>query len=186
MKQICLIVALILLALTGCKAENDCLQQGIALRDKLTSQKCSFTAKIVADYEDKTYSFAMGCSTDADGNLSFIVKEPQTIAGIAGNLTGSSGYLTFDDTALAFPLLADGEVSPVSGPWLLINTLRSGYLAAAGEEGSSIRLTLHDSYEADSLLVDVWLDENSVPQRAEILWQGRRVLSLHIEDFLFV
>lgn len=185
MKKLRLLLILCFL-LTGCRAEDDCLRQGIALREKLMAQRCSFTAQITTDFGDKLYTFSMGCSTDQEGNVSFIVLAPESISGISGTLSASSGFLTFDDQALAFPLLADGEVSPVSAPWLLINTLRSGYLAAAGAEGESVRLTLNDSYEEDALQLDVWLDGDSFPKRAEILWQGRRVLSIHIENFTFV
>lgn len=162
------------------------MQKGIDLREKLMSGRCSFTSRITADFGDHIYTFSMGCSTDAQGNVSFIVLSPESISGISGTLSASSGFLTFDDHALAFPLLADGEVSPVSAPWLLVNTLRGGYLTAAGMEGESVRLTLNDSYEEDALQLDVWLDRDCYPERAEILWQGRRVLSLHIENFTFV
>ena len=150
------------------------------------SQRCSFTAEITADFGDKTYTFTMGCTSDPDGTMSFIVLAPESISGITGKLTGASGYLTFDDAALAFPLLAEGELSPVTAPWLLANTLRSGYLASAGEDGAHRHLTLHDSYETDALQVDVWLDSNGIPQHGEFLWRGRRILSLHIKDFLLV
>lgn len=185
MKRLCLLTV-IFVVLTGCQSEDAQLLSGIRLREKMIAQRCTFVAEIIADYGDRTYTFSMGCSTDPQGNVSFIVISPESISGIAGRLSATSGFLTFDDTALAFPLLADGEVSPVSAPWLLINTLRAGYLTAAGEDGDAVRLTLNDSYEEDPLQIDVWLDENELPQRAEILWQGRRVLSIHIKDFAFV
>ena len=175
-----------MLFLLGCSSTDDHIQTGLALREKLTQRNCSFTSEIIADYGDRTYTFTMGCSADTNGNISFIVLAPESISSIAGKLTGSSGFLTFDDTALAFPLLADGEVSPVSAPWLLINTLRSGYMVSAGAENNGIRLTIHDSYAQDALQLDIWLDSNELPKYCEILWQGRRVLSLHIKEFAFV
>lgn len=179
-------IVMILFMLAGCKSQDDCLQRGMVLREKLLTNSCSFTVDITADYGDKSYSFSMGCTADPEGNLKFIVLLPESISGIAGKLTNTSGFLTFDDTALAFPLLADGEVSPVSAPWLLISTLRGGYLSSAGMEGESLRLTIHDSYEEDALQLDIWLDENDLPGRAEILWQGRRVLSMEVKDFTIV
>ena len=185
MKKICLLCAILLL-LSGCANQNDRLQQGMKLRDRLMRETCRFTADITADYGDYSYSFTMECSTDDKGSVLFSVRAPESITGISGKLTPESGFLTFEDTALAFPLLADGEVTPVSAPWLLISTLRGGYLLAAGEDGQLCRLTFHDSYEEDALQVDVWLNEENLPLDAEILWQGRRVLSIHIEDFVFV
>ena len=171
------------LSLCGCGMKGDAEARGLALREKLLNHGCSFIAEITADFGDKTYTFSAGCTADNDGTVKFIVKEPQSIAGIAGTLTKENGYLTFDDAALAFPLLAEGEVSPVSAPWILMQTLKGGYLSSACMEDSYARLTIHDSYENDALQLDIWLDENDLPCRADILWQGRRVLSVVVKDF---
>ena len=156
------------------------------MREKLLAQSCSFVAQVTADYGDNTYAFRVGCTANKDGDVSFIVIAPESISGISGTIKADSGFLTFAEAVLAFPLLADGEVSPVSAPWLMIKSLRSGYLSSAGMDGDMLLLTINDSYEADALQVDVWLDEEDLPKQADILWQGRRVLSLGIEDFAFV
>ena len=112
------------------------------------------------------------------------MDQPDSISGIRGTLSAVGGKFTFDeDRAIAFPMLAEGEVSPVSAPWLLYNTLRSGYISACGMEGERLRITLNDSYEEESLQVDVWLDSNNRPEFAEILWQGRRVLSISVSNY---
>lgn len=180
------ILLVVCIVMCGCGGQEDALSCGLSLREKMLSHGCSFTAEITADYGDKTYAFSMGCTADTDGTLKFIVTAPESIAGISGTITKDAGYLTFDDAALAFPLLADGEASPVSAPWILVNTLRSGYLSSAGMEDSCIRLTIHDSYEEDALQLDIWLDEDEVPIQSDIIWQGRRVLSVTVKDFTFV
>lgn len=152
----------------------------------MLQQSCSFVAQITADYGDKSYTFSTGCTADTEGNLSFVVLTPEPIGGITGKITSQNGYLTFDDTVLAFPLLADGEVSPVSAPWLMVRTLRSGYLKSAGIDGDRLLLTIFDSYEEDALQLDIWLDDENRPVYADILWQGRRVLSITVKDFAFV
>ncbi len=162
------------------------MQRGLALRERLLNQSCSFVAQITADFGDKTHTFRVGCTADTSGEVSFVVIAPESISGIMGSMKADSGYLTFDDTVLAFPLLADGEVSPISAPWLLIKTLRSGYMASAGMDGNELLLTLSDSYEENALHVDIWLTREDIPVRCEILWQGRRILSVEIEDFSFV
>ena len=173
--------------LSGCSGKNDLSDRAVALRSKLqAAQGCSFDASVTADYGDKTYTFAMGCRVDAHGNLSFTVKEPESIAGISGVIDNSGGKLTFDDHMLAFPMLADGQVSPVSGPWILMKTLRSGYLTSCGMEAGYVRVAIDDSYADDALHLDIWLDEKDLPKRGEILWKGRRILSLDIENFVFL
>lgn len=181
-----LAVLLISVMLCGCSRENTAMQRGMELREKMLRSSCSFTADITADYGDRTYTFQMGCTADTEGNLKFVVLAPESIASITGEIRGGSGYLTFGETALAFPLLADGEVSPVSAPWLLAATLRGGYLASAGMEGENPHLTLYDSYQEDALQLDVLLNEQNAPMSCEILWQGRRVLSVCVKDFSFV
>lgn len=182
-------LALLILALilVGCSRNDDCMTRGIALREKLLqSAGYSFDAEITADYGDKTYEFSMHCTVDQSGKLTFRVSEPESISGISGVISGVGGQLTFDDTVLAFDLLADGEVSPVSAPWILIKTLRGGYLSSCGIEEECLRLTIDDSYEEDALQLDIWLDSQDLPDHAEILWQGRRVLSLDVDNFTFV
>jgi hypothetical protein len=82
--------------------------------------------------------------------------------------------------------LPEGEISPVTAPWLFLRTLRSGYIRACGTDGDSLQVTVDDSYEADALQLDIWLSSADIPQRAQVLWHGRRVLSLGIENFDFV
>ena len=181
-----LAVLAVVLFLTGCVSENSQMERAMNLRSKLLAQPCSFTAEIAADYGDKVFQFAVDCKMDTQGALEFAVTAPETISGIAGNISNKGGKLTFDEEALSFPLLAQGEVTPISAPWVLMHTLRSGYLTSCGMEGGVIRLAIDDSYADNALHLDIWLDEADLPARGEILWQGRRILSITIRDFVFV
>ena len=91
-----------------------------------------------------------------------------------------------DETALCFPLLTDGQLSPASAPWIFLKTLRSGYLTSACMEDEMLRLTMDDTYEENALHLDIWLDGERIPVRADILYDGRRILSVEVEDFVFV
>jgi len=159
------------------------LDSMMELRVDLLSGPCDFHTEVTADYGDKVYTFGMYCQGDTKGNLGFEVTAPDTIAGIAGSISGKTGKLTFEDTALTFPLLADGQVAPVSAPYLLLKTLQGGYVRSAGEDGDLIRVTVDDSYEEDSLQLDIWLDGENLPVRAEVLYGGRRILSMEIKEF---
>ena len=176
---------LLVLFLTGCGGASREMNRGLALREKMLKEPCAFETKITADYGDKLYTFALSCTGDDQGNLSFTVENPETISGITGRITGSGGELTFDDTSLSFPLMADGQVTPVSAPWLLLKTLRSGYLSSAGTDGEYLRLCMDDSYQDDALHLDIWVNEENVPVNAEILYGGRKILSLEVTSFTF-
>ncbi len=177
-------VLMLAIMLTGCAAEDQELSRAMMLRERLlTAKGCSFTAQITADYADVLYSFTMECTADQEGEVTFTVTAPQTIAGITGILGRDGGRLTFDSTALAFDMLAEGQISPVSGPWILLSTLRGGYLTACAREEENLRLSIDDSYEDDALHLDIWLDSEDRPIRGEILWQGRRIVSMNVSNF---
>ena len=176
-------VILLVLFLSGCGGASGEMNRILMLREKLQKGACAFTAKVTADYGDKLYIFTLNCVGDAQGDLSFTVEEPESISGITGRITGAGGELTFEDTALSFPLMADGQVTPVSGPWLLLKTLRSGYLSSAGMDGEYLRLCMDDSYRDDALHLDIWVNGENMPVKAEILYSGRKILSLEVASF---
>ncbi len=174
---------LMLLFLPGCDASRE-IERGMALRSTLLRSEVSFDAGITADYGTQSHTFRMHCQFDETGDLTFEVTQPEDIAGITGNIREEGGELTFDDTLLQFELLTDDQLSPISAPWILMKTLRSGYLTAAGEEGELLRLTIDDSYEEDALKLDVWLNGENQPVSADILYDGLRILSVQVENFV--
>lgn len=177
-------IFLSLFLLSGCSSQNRELERGIQLRTQLLgSNCCSFDADITADYGDKVYSFSLQCQADNKGDIRFSVTKPDSIAGIQGTVDGTDGTLTFDDVALHFPLLADNQVTPVSAPWLLIKSLRSGYITSAGAGKELLRLSIDDSYADDALHLDIWLDPSNIPVQGEILFRERKILSLDVKNF---
>ena len=175
---------IMLVILTGCTGKRDEMDRAMNLRATLLgSEGCSFTAQISADYADAVQEFTLYCEGTNEGNLGFRVESPESISGITGRFRNGKGELTFEGAALTFPLLADGQVTPVSGPWILLKTLLGGYLTACSVEGELLRLTIYDSYEEDALELDIWLNRDNLPIHGEILYDGRRILTMEIEDF---
>ena len=181
MKRILCLVLVCLLC--GCGRKDDALDRALAMRMRLQGAACSFSCTVTADYGEKIHVFSMECTADVSGDMTFKVLTPESISGITGVVSQSQGKLTFDDKALAFELLADGQFSPVSAPWILIRTLWGGYLTSCTETDYGMLLCIDDSYEADPLRLDVRMDREGNPISAEILWQGRRILSMEIENF---
>ena len=172
--------------LAGCGKSNAPMDKALTLRNKiLSSNGCSFRANITADYGEKLYTFSVDCTTDKEGNLTFTVAEPATLTGITGKVDVNGGAITFDDKVLAFQTMADGQVTPVSAPWLLMNTLRSGYLKGCTDGDDGFQISIDDSYEEDALHLNVNV-ENSLPTSCEIVWQGRRVLTVTVENFVYL
>lgn len=183
MKKAAAAVLAVLFLFAGCAGAEGQIDRAMELRARLLRGGCSFTAEITADYGEEVHTFTMDCVGDSQGSITFTVSEPESISGITGTINQEGGFLTFDETALEFPLLADDQVTPVSAPWILLKTLRGGYLTSAGEEGELLRLTIDDSYEEDALQLDIWLDTENHPVRADILYDGRRILSLAVSNF---
>lgn len=173
-----------LFMLTGCASDPKELDAGMQLRcELLKASSCSFTAQITASYDDRICRFSVDCQSDPDGDISYQVLEPDSISGIAGNLSGEGGQITFDDVALTFPLMGDNMPSPVSAPWIMLNALRSGFLTSACTEAGKIRLSLDDRYEDEPLQLDIWLNEQVKPDCADILHDGRRILTVEVSNF---
>lgn len=181
-KLLAILMALALLC--GCGGESDGMDRILDLRSRLLGMLgCTFDARITADYGDAVHTFSMSCQGDNQGNLTFEVTEPESISGITGRFAGGEGKLTFDDTALSFPLLTDEQITPVSGPWIFLKTLLGGYITSCGEDGDFLRCTINDDYEDDALQLDIWLSGENLPVRAEIGWDGRRIVTMEIANF---
>ena len=172
---------LCLLFLTGCGKEQSQENTLLQLRSKLQECGCTFSCGITVDYGDCIYTFGMNCAYAPGDGLQFTVIEPESIMDISGRIT--EGKLRFDDVSLYFDLLADGMLSPVSAPWVVMQAITGGYLHTTGREEALLRVTLRDSYREDAFTVELWLKEE-IPVSAEIYWEGRRILTLEIEDFV--
>ena len=184
MKKVAAVLCLVLF-LTGCTGKRGEMDRAMGLRAKLLGcLECSFDVTITADYGDELYTFGMSCVGDNDGSIQFTVTQPETIAGITGSISAEGGKLTFDDTALSFELLADGQVTPVSGPWILMKTLMGGYLTDCVVEEDLLHLDIDDSYEDDALHLDIWLDQNDVPVQTEINYDGRQIVTMEVVNFV--
>lgn len=178
---------IVVLLLGGCSGNSNEMDRAISLRSKiLEAEVCSFVGIVTADYGDKEYTFSLDCHMESDGAVSFEVIAPDEIKDIKGSISASGGKLTFDQQALLFELLADGQISPVGMPWIFTKTLRSGYIKGCSANEDGLYIQIDDSYADNALLLEVWTDSQDIPVRAELLWQGRRVLSMHVENFVFL
>ena len=177
----------IMLFMCGCNGTYDATAQGDVLRQKLLESKgCSFISIITADFGQLQYSFKLACSVDEKGILNFTVLEPESIADITGHIDDQSGNLSFDDTVLAFPHLAEGEIPPVCAPWLFYKALYGGYIRAGGVEDGACHLTIDDSFHGENLVLELWLRDELYPMKAEIIWEGRSLLMLEIQQFEYL
>ena len=176
-----------ILLLSGCSGADTGMQQAMEFRSSLlSSEGCRFQTEVTADYGEELYTFSLECQSDRDGNLSFRVTQPEAVADIKGTVSETGGTLSFEDTALSFPLMADEQITPVTAPWILVRTLRSGSITSVCQEEQLLHLSIDDSYEEDALQLDIWLDGENRPVRGEILYDQKRILSMSIVDFVLL
>lgn len=179
-------IVVLLISLTGCHGQANNNSNALQFRQMLNqSNGCSFYAVITADYKDIVHTFEMDCMVEQNGDLSFTVAKPDTIAGITGRITASGGALTFDDRVLSFETIADGLLSPVIAPWILVRALRSGYVAAESQASISSQALIHDSYRGEMLELDMTFTDG-LPVSAEIIWENYRYLTVSVDSFSFV
>lgn len=184
MKRLLAVLGLMFL-LPGCTMKTDPMHHAMQIRDRLlSSDGCSFSAEVTADYGKDLYTFSMDCQSDRAGDVAFTVTAPDELSSISGRLSQEGGALTFEDTALHFELLTDDQLSPVSAPWIFVRTLRGGCITSACMEEDMLHIIADDSYEDDALTLDIWLDGEDKPVRADILYDGKRILSLNVESFV--
>lgn len=178
-----LAILITLCMLCGCKQSDRRIEQALSLRKAIANGNgCLFRATVTADYQDVFYTFAMNCQSDTVGNITFEVIEPESISGITGTVSAGEGKLTFDDQVLVFSTLAEGQITPVSAPWLFLNTLQSGYIKGCAWEDNGMILQIDDSYADNAMQLNI-RTESDVPVFAEIIWKNRRVVSMDVEAF---
>lgn len=181
LKKVWMLVLAVLL-LAGCAGDAPEAEL-TALRAALDkAQRVVFTAQVSANYIDSVEQFTLDCSADGSGNVEFTVGLPQEISGIRGTVSGETGSLEFEDTVLAFPLMARERISPVSGPWILLRALDRGSVAACVREGELLHVTVEDTFSGAELTVELWLSGTELTA-GEIAYQGIRQMSLIIDDF---
>lgn len=185
MKKVMVLLATMLL-LGGCGKTEDVQNDLLKMRKELSGNEYTFLAYIHADFGENTYDFKLDCKFDAVGNMTFTIISPETISGITGKIDTAGGALIFDEEAVVFNLLADGQVSPVCAPWLVMKGLCGGFLSSWGQESDSTILTIDDSFQGESISFRVSVTKNLQPLSAEILWEDRCILSITVENFRYL
>lgn len=177
------LLAAIFVLCTGCASENRELEQATTLRSRLQqSDGCSFQAEITVDQGETLLSFTLDCTGSTDGDLSFSVVKPETITGIRGTVSRDGKDLVFTDTALHIPMPEEAP-SPVTGPWIFLSTLMKGYVTSACNEEDLVRISARHTHQEDALHLDIWLNGDGLPVYADVLREGKRILSLEVRNF---
>ncbi len=186
MKKVMVLLVAAVLLLGGCGKTKDAQNDLLKIRQDISGKEYAFLASIHADFGENTYDFKLDCRFDTVGNMTFSIVSPETISGITGKINTAGGQLTFDDKAVAFCLMADGQISPVCAPWLAIKGLRSGFLSSWRKEDGGTLFSIDDTFEGARVAFRVVVTNDLQIQSAEILWEDRCILSIAVENFRYL
>lgn len=179
------VLLLLPLMLCGCAKRNVPAQEALAFRTQLMQVgKCSFTADMKVDYGSRVYEFSVLASYTPE-ETKLTIQSPEEIAGICATVTENGTKLQFQESELEFGKLANGTVSPVSAPWLLVQCWIGEYIASSGSDADMERVTYLKGNADSELSVDTWFDKEGVPVHAEFIYDNFRCLIVDIRDFSF-
>lgn len=144
-----------------------------------SAENISFTAKVSAQYSDKTAQFTLGYAQTADGATVSVI-EPELLSGIKANVAGRSLSLEFDGAILDIGTLDDAELSPMSSLPLIVQAMRDGHLEISWVEDEMIAARI---IPADDYVVTLWIDSSLTPVSAEISYMENTVVFIEISDW---
>lgn len=175
---------LLLVLLPGCTSGEKTLEPAILFRaDLLNAAGCSFSAQVSADFGDLVYEISMDCVV-SDGTTSVTVTSPDTLSGITAHIANETGTVTFDEVALDFGVLQDGNFAPMAAPGIVAQCWQTAYIAAAGEADGSYCVTYEQGYQDEKITVDTWFADQ-IPQYAELRNGEKCLVKMTISNFQF-
>ena len=177
----------LLLALSACGggAEGSQAEQlALELRGAyLALEGCTASMEVTADYGQRVYQYAMDLSWQPEGETVITLTAPQEVAGVTARLREGESALEYDGVRVETGPLDTQGLSPLEGAPLLLETLRTGFLAECLLEDldgvEALHLTSRDPERApgDGREIQLWLDAGTgAPLRGEITWEGETVI----------
>lgn len=177
--------------LTGCslgkvsQAEEMCheIMKSMQQADQWQAQ-----CEIIADYGTRVYEIQVQVTSDGE-KTEIALLSPADLAGITAVIEEDTHFLQFEDLVLQLGEL-DTEMTPVSAVYDLVSILKQGYCGASNFETWENQKALRAEFwnpEQTGELTDkeiFWfLMEENTPCYAEVIRQGRRVLSCRFSSF---
>lgn len=145
-----------------------------------SASELSFTARLRAEYENKTESFVLEFYKSAD-TCTVEVTEPEIIKGIRAHIDADSDRLEYDGIILDVGKLTDDGLTPMSALPVLIDSLPDALLVSAFTEGDMLCALLSPE---EGLLIKLWLmNDTLTPVSAEMNVDGVSVIFADIENW---
>lgn len=185
------LLALALLALTACRAEEDGVRLD-ALREKYGAGM-TYTASAQVTVHGETEDISYTLRFDADGAETRVtVLAPELLAGVTARLSADSLALEYDGLVLDAGGAVTG-VNAVSCVPLALCAVGEGWLldecteSIDREDGSirALRARFETDANGETLRCTVWFDENDAPLRAAIEENEKITADMEFTSFAF-
>lgn len=183
----------LLLALSACGGAEGSPAEQLALELRgayLGLEGCTASLEVTADYGQRVYRYAMDLSWQREGETVITLTAPQEVAGVTARLREGESALEYDGVRVETGPLDTQGLSPLEAPPLLLETLRTGFLAECvleDRDGTEVlHLTSRDPERApgDGRELQLWLDAaTGVLLRGEIAWEGETVIQCDVTAF---
>ncbi|MCR5664215.1 MAG: hypothetical protein K6G17_04950 [Oscillospiraceae bacterium] len=179
MKRLCCLLICLSLLLCACGSDPSA-ERWAAFAGELSARRdLRFTARLCAEYPDEALDYTLSYEETAEG-CTLRLLEPEALRGLRVSLRPDGTRLSLDELSLdAAPLDAFG-LSPASALPALTAALRGGHLESHWTEDG---LTVVELTADDALSVQVWLDGDFIPQRAELRSDGRVAVRCELSDW---
>lgn len=178
MRKILLPIVICLVMLCGCGNNAEASFNQFVLQVG-AADEIEFTAKVRAEYADKTAEFKLDYEQDENGAEIEIV-EPELVAGIKAHVAPESTMLEYDGVILDIGMLTDSDLSPMSALPMLANAMRDGHVDIVWTEDDMLAARLIPS---DDITVTLWLNSELTPINAEISYKESTVVFIEISDW---
>lgn len=173
---------LLLFLLCACGTGDDSAQTAVSFRTKLKeAEACRYQASVTGDYGAYVREFVLDCCC-TQSSSSFVVVEPDSVAGITAEVSGEQAQVSYDDTILAVENFESRRISPMAAPWLLSQAWCQGYISSVSTDGALECTEYRLGYGMEELIVTTDF-ENGVPVRGEISDGTRVLITCLITDF---
>ena len=161
------------------------MRSAMELRTRLLERGCRFTAGIEAHLDDGTAEFTLNCACDPEGSVTIEVTQPETVAGITATVEPGAREARFEDVALDFGLLSEGQLAPMAIPQLLYGAWTGEYIREAGADGDRLTAVYLSGWGDRELVIEQWMTGDGVPTYADLWCGNQNAASVKLSDFSF-
>lgn len=180
MKKLLPLLLMILLMTMLCACKDEGTESAELFRlDAEAAKEICFTAKLRAEYTDKTAEFELAYLQNEDG-VKVTVQKPEIISGISAHINEGDTELRYDGAILDIGTLASNGLCPMSALPITVMAMKGAHISAVWQEGD---MTVMQLIPSDDTEITLWLDKELRPCNAEIVCDGNSVVFIEFFDW---